>query len=109
MSEARPEPSALVYSSASYQDVFAVRIQNAPAFRQRTVGNVVQNHVVTLVTFGEIFFSVVNHMICTERSDHVQVSGTANASHICAHRFGYLHRECPYTSGRAVDQDLLSR
>src|SRR5439155_16927363 len=107
MSEARPEPSAFVHSSTSYQDIFSIRIQNAPAFRQRMVGNVVQNHVVTLIAFGEILFSVINNMICTERSDQVQISCTANAGHICAHGFSYLHRERAYTSRRTVNQDFL--
>ena len=37
------------------------------------VRNIVENHVVTLFTFGEILFGVINDVICAEQSDQVQI------------------------------------
>src|SRR6266480_1822214 len=73
------------------------------------VRNVVQNHVVTLVTFGEILFRVIDDMICAKRSDHVYNPRAAYAGHICAERLRDLHRERAYTSRRPVNQGLLPR
>src|SRR5207248_5651242 len=50
-----------------------------------------------------------NHVIGSERSDNVQISSAAHDGHICAERFGDLHRERAHASRRAVDQDLLPR
>src|SRR5438093_12688758 len=73
------------------------------------VRNVIQNYVVTLVALGKILLSVINYVICAERSDHVQISRAAYTSHVCSHRFGNLHRERAYTSRGTVNQDLLPR
>src|SRR5207249_10703942 len=73
------------------------------------VRNVVENHVITLVTFGEILFGVINYMIRPERSDHVQISRATDAGYLRTERFGDLHRERTDDSGRAVDQDFLPR
>jgi hypothetical protein len=48
------------------------------------VVNVIKNHVVTLVTFGEILFGVVNDVICADRSDKIDFSRTAYARYLCA-------------------------
>src|SRR6266542_1510019 len=71
------------------------------------VRNVVENHVVTFATFGEILFSVINHVIRAEGSDHIQVPGTAYAGHTCAERLRDLHRERTHTSRCSIDQDVL--
>src|SRR6266700_3323787 len=73
------------------------------------VRNVVENHIVTLPAFGEIFFGVINDVIRAERSNHIHISRTAYTGHIRAERFRDLDRERPNTSGRAVNQHLLSR
>src|SRR5207249_7453784 len=73
------------------------------------VRNVVENHVITLVTFGEILFGVINYMIRPERSDHLQISRAAHAGHIGAEQFGDLDRERTDASRSAVNQNLLSR
>src|ERR1700726_3712379 len=73
------------------------------------VCNVVDNYVVAICTLGEILFGVINHVICAERSDKINISSTAYASNFSAERFGDLHRESPDTAGRAIDQNLLPR
>jgi len=42
------------------------------------VGNVIENHVVTLVALGKILVGVINDMIRAERSDHIHVSRAAD-------------------------------
>src|SRR5205823_14718142 len=73
------------------------------------VRNVVENHVITLVTFGEILFGVVNYMMRPERSDHFQISRATDAGYLRTERFGDLDRERTDASGRAVNSDLLPR
>src|ERR1700730_10291994 len=72
------------------------------------VWNVVENHVVTLPTFGEILFCVIDDTICAERSHKIDISGAAYAGHVCAERFRDLDGECSHASGSAVNQDLLA-
>ncbi len=71
--------------------------------------NVIKNYVVTLITFGEILFGVINDVICADGADKIDIAGAANSRDLSAERFGDLYGECPNTSGRAVDQDLLPR
>src|SRR5947207_1476121 len=73
------------------------------------VRNVVENHVITLVTFGEILFGIINYMIRPERSDHFQISRATDAGYLGTEQFGDLDRERTDASRRAVDQDLLPR
>src|SRR5271166_3252655 len=73
------------------------------------VQNAVENYVVALPTFGEIFLRVVNEVIRADGSDHVHVPRTAYANNLCAERLGYLHSERTHASRRTVNQDLLSR
>ena len=72
------------------------------------VPNVVENNVVTAVTYRENLFRVINDVICADGSDHIRVPRTAYAGHISAERLGDLHSESAYASRRAVNQDLLS-
>src|SRR3984893_8763358 len=71
------------------------------------VGNVIEDHVVTLVALGEILFAVIDDVIGADRSDKIDIPCAANSRDLCAKRFGDLHSESSYTSGRAVDQNLL--
>src|SRR6266404_1996152 len=73
------------------------------------VGNVIEDHVVTLVALGEIFIRVIYDVIGADGSDKIDIPCAANSRNLCAKRFGDLHGECSYTSGRAVDQHLLPR
>src|SRR5206468_1122692 len=63
----------------------------------------------TLLTFGEILFGVIDHVICAKRSHKIGITRAANAGHIRAERLGYLHRECAHPSRRTVDQHPLTR
>src|SRR5712691_556227 len=72
------------------------------------VRNVVENHIVTLPAFGEIFFGVINDVIRAERSNHIHISRTTYTGHIRAERFRDLHREGSHTSRRPVNQDFLA-
>src|SRR5438876_4434027 len=71
------------------------------------VANVIEDHVITLVALGEILFRVINDAIGADRSDKIEIACATNSRDLCAKRFGDLHGEGSYTSGRAVDQHLL--
>src|SRR5712691_930405 len=73
------------------------------------VPNAVENHVITLPTFGEILLGVIDDPICADGSDHVHIPRTAYAGHICAEPLGDLHSERTHASRRTVNQDLLPR
>src|SRR5271165_4733442 len=73
------------------------------------VQNAVENYVVTVLTFGEIFLAVVNDLIRADGSDHIHIPRTAHASNLCAERLGDLHSERTHASRRTVNQDPLSR
>ena len=72
------------------------------------VPNGIENQVVALRSFREVFLGVVKDAICTDRSDHVQIPRTANAGHICVERLGDLNGERPHASCRTVNQDLVA-
>src|SRR5438876_1956230 len=71
------------------------------------VANVIEDHVITLVALGEILFRVINDAIGADRSDKIEIACATNSRDLCAKRLGDLHGEGSYTSGRAVDQNLL--
>src|SRR5258706_16309905 len=73
------------------------------------VSHEVENEVVMLSTFREIFSGVISDVICTDRSDLFNVPRTAHAGNFSADRLGDLHSEGPPASCRTVDQDLLPR
>ena len=73
------------------------------------VRDVVENHVVPLVAFGEILFGVIDHATMAPSDlNKLDISRAAHARHIRPNDFD-LHRECADTTRRAVDQDLLAR
>src|SRR5205807_6842313 len=76
-------------------------------FGEGMVGNVIEDHVVTLAALGEILFCVIDDVIGADRSDKIEVACPTNSRDLCAKRLGDLHGEGSYTSGRAVDQNLL--
>jgi len=76
------------------------------------VRNEIENQVVVSSAPGEILLRIVrivNDPIGAEGSDHLHISGAANAGHVCAVRLGDLHGERAYASGGAVDQEVLPR
>ena len=72
------------------------------------VANAVEHQVVLLSASGEVFFRVVDHAIRADELDQVHVLRAAHSGDVSAERFRNLHRECPDTSRRAVDQDLVA-
>src|SRR5438270_12748088 len=71
------------------------------------VANVIEDHVITLVAPGEIFFGVIDHVIGADRSDKIDIPRAANSRDICAKSFGDLHGESSYASGGAVEQNVV--
>src|ERR1700726_539237 len=72
------------------------------------VTNQIEDQIVPLVAFGEIFLGVIDHMIGADRTDKIDISRTANAGDLRAERFRDLDRESAHASGRAVHQNLLT-
>ena len=69
----------------------------------------VEDHVVTLPAPREVRAGVIHHPVGADGTDHLHVPGAADAGHVRAERLGDLHRERSDASGRAVDQNPLSR
>ena len=67
-----------------------------------------KNQVITLPIFGEIFLSVINDLVCTNRAHHVQFPRAAHASYFSPERFGNLHRKRTHTTRRTINQNPLS-
>src|SRR5271167_2152396 len=67
-----------------------------------------QDQIVRLPTFREIFPSVINDMIGTNRSRHVQIPRAAHGSDFCPERFGNLDCKCTYTTRRAIHENLVT-
>ena len=68
-----------------------------------------QDQVILLPILGEIFFSVINDMVCPKRARLVQIPGAAHGSDFSAELFGNLHRKRPHPTRRTIDQNLLPR
>ena len=47
------------------------------------VANVIEDHVVTLVALGEIFFGVIDYVIGANRSDKIEIPRAANSRDLC--------------------------
>src|ERR1700721_547187 len=69
----------------------------------------VEKKVITSPAPGEILLGIVNDPIYADGSNHVHISCTAHAGHICAERLGDLHSERTHASRCTIDQNLLPR
>src|ERR1700677_3532082 len=58
-------------------------------------------------TLREIFKSVINDMICADRSRSVHIPRAAYGSDLSPERLGKLNRECTDTARCAIDENLL--
>src|SRR6266481_7590096 len=67
-----------------------------------------KNQVVTLPTLREIFSSVINDMVCANRSRRVHIPRAAHGSDLRPERFGNLDRKCTHTTRRAIHQNLVA-
>src|SRR5258708_32437318 len=68
-----------------------------------------QTQIILLPIAGEIFFCIVNDMVCTHRACHVQIPRATHGRDFSPERCGYLHRERTDPTRRTVDQNLLPR
>jgi hypothetical protein len=69
----------------------------------------VEKEVVFLSAAREIFSRVINDSVSADGPDHLHVSRTANTCNFSTKYFGDLHGECTNTSGRTINQNLLTR
>ena len=100
------EPAA---ARSSDDDMGAARCQRAAALRQGMSARHVENEIVPLARPEEILLRVVGDVVRTERPHQFRVPRAADTRHHRAEHFPHLHREGPYTSRRAHDQDVLAR
>src|SRR5262245_9687089 len=78
-----------------------------PVIENRATSIRSQNQVIPLSTFREIFFGVIHHMVCAQRTRHVHLARAAYGSDLSAEVFGKLYGKRPYATRRTVNQDLL--
>ena len=71
------------------------------------ISHIIENHIVTFLALGEIFFGVIDYVVGAERADKIEIARAADAGHICAKGFCNLDCESAYAAGRAVDQNFL--
>src|SRR4029453_7340224 len=73
------------------------------------VPDAVEHHVVPFLALCEILSGVVDDMIRTKGLNQLRVARAAHTSDVSAEGLGNLHGECPHTSCRPIDQDLVVR
>ena len=66
-----------------------------------------QDQVILLPVLGEIFFLVINDMVCPKRAHHLQIPRAAHRRDFRPERFGNLHGKRSHTTRGAIDQNLL--
>ena len=69
----------------------------------------IEHKVIAPLALCEVLLGVINNMIGADRPHHVYISCAADGRHLSAKRLGYLYRECPDPSRRAIDQYLVPR
>src|SRR4029450_2738282 len=89
------------------QDADAVMLEEAASFGKGTILDVVEEQVVALLAFGEIFFRVVDDVIGTERARYLHVSRADDCCDFSVERLRDLERECSDPARCAVDQNFL--
>src|SRR2546430_13009829 len=66
------------------------------------------DQVVTLPALREIFSSVINDMVCPNRTRRGHIPRAAHGSDFGPERFGNLDRKCTHATRRAIDQHLVA-
>ena len=97
-----------VRASAAATDVSAFGVEHAQACRQGGVADEIKQQVVALGRLSKVFAGVVDYVVGANGADEFDVSGAAHSGDAGAKQFCNLDSECPYASGRAVDEDLLA-
>jgi len=82
-------------------------IKEAPAFGHRVVADVVENQIITLRTFGEIFLSVIDDVIGAQLFRHLQVARAAHSCDLGVECLRNLEREGSNAARCTIDQDFL--
>src|SRR5437899_12891785 len=72
------------------------------------IGGNVANQIVRLAIFGEIFFGIVDDMVCADGPDQVKIPSVCHRRAFSSRRLGNLHRECSNPATRTIDQYFLS-
>src|SRR4051812_9455224 len=68
-----------------------------------------KNQIITLPAFGEILLSVVNDMVCANRSRRVHLGYAAHGRNLSPEGFSDLNCKCADATRRAIYQHLLAR
>src|SRR5262249_50590709 len=87
------DQAAVVWSSSSNHDALALGLERAPELRQRLSSNVVEDQVVAWPILRKIFLRIIDHVICANGSNEIEIARTADAGHVRAVRFRKLHCE----------------
>src|SRR5687767_4144020 len=66
-----------------------------------------KNQVILLPILSEVFLSIVNDMVSTERARQVQISRAAYSCDLGSKRFGDLYCKRPHTARCSIDQNFL--
>ena len=78
----------------SDHDINSVLTQRTPVIENRMMDIRTHDQVVTLPALREIFSSVINDMVCANRSRRVHIPRAADGSDFSPERFGNLDRKC---------------
>ena len=73
-----------------------------------TQANIVEDHIVLLVTLREIFFCVIDHVAGAERFHKIDIARAANTGNFGAHVFCDLNRKRANAARSAIDQNFLA-
>src|SRR5215831_819520 len=72
------------------------------------VADTVEKDVVTLTVLDEVLPGVIDDEVRAQRPDHIHISRTADAGHLCAEGLRDLNGERTTASSGAVNQDSLA-
>ena len=67
-----------------------------------------KNQIIVLTIPGEIFPSVIDHMVRSDRAHHLKIPCAAHACYLSPKRFSDLHRKCADATRCTIDQNLVT-
>src|SRR4029077_4941964 len=101
------EPVTCVFSPDDHQR--PSRSQCTSEAGEGPVARGVEDHVVAAASVVEVFFCVVDHVVCADRAPQRGLLSAAAAGALCPICLRDLHCERPDASTRSDDQNALSR